>query len=413
MKIFSLRILSLTSILIYLGSSSLYSQESFNDFLLTAFEDINLQQFDAQMNFLKKSNYSIPIIDRLEIRGGNNEFTKEDQQYAFRIRPSNPWKIRRNNALFNATKKELSIQKKLQFAENLQERYEIALDYLLEKELAEIREERFNIIKQRAQILGSNQQSNLFDPKDFVEAKLDQIEGLNSIEEANSSKLYLEQQIALILQTTSFNWDDEGLISVLQIQDHSTSIAQNVLPSTELELIAQQVEVAKHEVRVEKADFNIGFFQTEYFPFRDKNSDYGISVGLTIPLFKPNKNKIAERKLDEIELQNEYFTQQYTDSVNRILNFQYLQQMIAQHQMLEKQIDELDLDSAIDNINRIEDNNPLSLLDLKEGILKLEEVRLKSSKNILEQYLEFLKAFDALGSLPLINHLSSSLAPLK
>tara|TARA_R110002096_G_scaffold97694_19_gene217819 strand:- start:21334 stop:22575 length:1242 start_codon:yes stop_codon:yes gene_type:complete len=413
MKIFSLRILSLTSILIYLGSSSLYSQESFNDFLLTAFEDINLQQFDAQMNFLKKSNYSIPIIDRLEIRGGNNEFTKEDQQYAFRIRPSNPWKIRRNNALFNATKKELSIHKKLQFAENLQERYEIALDYLLEKELAEIREERFNIIKQRAQILGSNQQSNLFDPKDFVEAKLDQIESLNSIEEANSSKLYLEQQIALILQTTSFNWDNEGLISVLQIQDHSTSIAQNVLPSTELELIAQQVEVAKHEVRVEKADFNIGFFQTEYFPFRDKNSDYGISVGLTIPLFKPNKNKIAERKLDEIELQNEYFTQQYTDSVNRILNFQYLQQMIAQHQMLEKQIDELDLDSAIDNINRIEDNNPLSLLDLKEGILKLEEVRLKSSKNILEQYLEFLKAFDALGSLPLINHLSSSLAPLK
>ncbi len=413
MKSFSLKLLTYTSLFICLSSSSIYSQESVNDFLLTAFEDINLQQYDAQIKFLKKSNYSIPIIDRLEIRGGNNEFTREDQQYALRIRPSNPWKIRRNNALFNATKKEISIQKKLQFTENLQERYEIALNYLIEKELTESQEERFNIIKQRAQILGSNQQSKLFDPKDFVEAKLDQIESLNDIEEANSTKLYLEQQIALILQTTSFNWDNEEFISILQIRDRSTSIAQKIFPSTELELIAQQVEVAKHEVRVEKADFNIGFFQTEYFPFRDKNSDYGISIGLTIPLFKPNKSKIAERKLDEIELQNEYFTQQYTDSVNRILNYQYLQQMISQHQMLEEHIEELDLDSAIDNINRIEDNNPLSLLDLKEGILKLNEILIKSKRNVLEQYLEFLLAFDALATQPLVNHLSNQLTPIK
>ncbi len=413
MMAFSIRTLVCTLLFLSLGSSSIYSQQSFNDFLLTAFEDINLQQYDAQIGFLKKRNFSIPIIDRLEIRGGNNELTKEDQQYAVRIRPANPWKIRRNIALFNATKKELSIQKQLQFAENLQDRYEIALGYLIQKKLVELQEQRFDIIKQRAHILENNQQSTLFNPKEYVEAKLDQIESLNDIEEANSSKLYLEQQIALILQTTSFNWDNEELISILQIQGHSTSIAQKMLPSTELELIAQQVEVARQEVRVEKADFNIGFFQTEYSPFRDKNSDYGFSVGLTIPIFKSNKNKIAERKLDEIEVQNEYVSQQYSDSVNRILNFQYLQQMISQHQMLEKQIDELDLDSAIDNINRIEDNNPLSLLDLKEGILKLEEVRLKSRKNVLEQYLEFLKAFGVFNSIPLTNHLSNQLSPLK
>lgn len=394
-------------------SPNLIAQESLDDFILTAFEDLNLQQYESQIQFLTKRTYSLPLIDKLEARFDNDDLTREDQEYALRLKPTNPWKIRRNNALFNASKLELQAEKKILVNENLYRRYELALGYLIEKEAKIIAYAKLNIINQMATIFSENQQSVLFDPKNYVGIKLKQIDVLSTISEIKQASNFYTQHISTILQTNQFNWDNTELISVDKIESHAEDIINGQLSSSEAQLLASKVDVAKKEVRLANSDFDIGFFQTKYIPYSTSGSNFGVTFGINIPLFKSNKPKIAERKLGEIALSNELVNTQHSDSLNRAVNYQYLLQLIEQHYMLEEQIDLLDLDSIIKNLSLIQDNNPISYLELKEGILKLDELRFKSKKAVLEQYLEFLVAFDALAAQPLINHLSNQLEPLK
>lgn len=398
---------------IFFITTSINAQETVSDFLLTAFESRNLLPYDAQIDFLKPSNYRVPILDELEIRAGNDELIYEDLQYALRLRPSNPWKIRRNNALFNATKQELTIRRRIEFKENLADRYELLASYFFKKKRYDIITEQQSLISKKTSVFQNNMESDLFDARDFAEAMLDQIEGLESLDNALVEWNQTQQHIATILNKSAFDWSTFNLISVEKVEDISSQIATSSLSSVELDLISQRIEVARQEVRVEKADFDIGFIQAEYFPFTNRDSEIGYSIGFTIPIFQNNRPQIAERKLDEIELKNEFEAEQYQDSVKKLLEYEHLKKLLIHHKMIVDEVTKIDLDTLVDNLGRIEDYDPIAILDLKEGILKLDEILLKSQQRVIEQYLEFLITFDVIIDQPLINYLSESLESIE
>src|SRR5690554_6358223 len=206
---------------------NLKAQESLDDFILTAFEDLNLQQYESQIQFLTKRTYSLPLIDKLEARYDNDDLKKDDQEYALKLKPNNPWKVRRNNALFNASKRELQAEKKILLNENLYCRYELALGYLIEQEAQATANAKLDIINQMATILSENQQSVLFDPKSYVGIKLKQIDALSTIGEIKQASNFYTQHITTILHTTQFNWDNVELISVENVEAHALDIIKN------------------------------------------------------------------------------------------------------------------------------------------------------------------------------------------
>lgn len=400
------------TVCIFLVSSNPFNakaQHTVSDFLLTAFEDRNTAHFDAQRAFLKPRNYRYPILEEVELRMGNDEQTYEDLQYALRLRPGNPWRIRRNDAFFNATRKELELQKRREYKENLMMRYELALEYFLNRELAAMVEESLDIVSRKANIMEENLQSELFDGKDYSEAKLDQVEAIEKLEEALVKLNRIQAEIELILDTGDLNWINFSLIQVETIEELAADIATQSNPSVELDLISQRAEVARQEGRVEKADFDIGYAQLEYFPFTNRKSNYGFSVGVTLPIFKDNKPQIAERKLDELELEGEFEFEQHRDSINKIREYQHLKNLIAQHRLMLKKVDELNLKAMQNNLANSEDFDPLTILDLQEGIAKLDEVILKSRFRVLSQFVDFLYTYDALAKSPLTNYLSEDL----
>ena len=252
-------------------------------------------------------------------------------------------------------------------------------------------------------------ESDLFDARDFAESKLDQIEGLEKMDEALVQWNQTQQRISSILNKTDFDWSSFSLISVDQIDNISSRIANSSFNSVELDLVAQRMEVARQEVRVEKADFDIGFLQAEYFPFTNGDSEIGYSIGFTIPIFQNNRPQIAERKLDELELKSEFDNEQRIDSVRKLLEYEHLKNLILHHRMITDEVNKIDLESLINNLARIEDYDPIAIIELEEGILKIDEILLKSQQRVLEQYLDFLFSFDVIIEQPLINYLSDSL----
>lgn len=391
----------------------LQARQSVDDFLLTAFEDPNLATYDARIQFIRPSNYRIPVLDELELRWGNDEQTKDDIQYAMRVRPSNPWLIRRNNALFNATRKEISLRKKLEFRDNLFDRYNLLAEYFYYLEWSPHIQQMLDLKNERARLMEENIQSDLFDANDYAESRLEQVESIENLDEAMLEMNRVQTEIELLLQSSSGAFRAFNLISVATIDSLAAVIAQGSFSSSELELIAQEMEVARQEVRVEKADFDLGYFQVEYFPFRDRNSDYGFAAGVTIPIFRNNRPQIAERKLDEMELQNEYRSEAYSDSLRKVREYSHLRNLLNHHKLITEQIEQLNLESLAQNLANSEDYDPFTLIGLEEGILDLQELALKSRYRIIRQYLEFLYTHHALSSAPLKNYLSEGLSPIQ
>ncbi|WP_421773886.1 hypothetical protein [Gracilimonas sp.] len=395
--------------LLFINPLDVSAQQTVSDFLLTAFESRNTAHFDAQKAFLKPGNYRYPILEEVELRMGNDELTYEDLQYALRVRPGNPWRIRRNNAFFNATRKEIELRKRREYKENLMLRYELALEYFYNRKLTAQVEESLDIISRKANIMEENLQSELFDGKDYSEAKLDQVEAIENLEETLVELNRVQAEIELILDIGDLNWVDFPLIEVETVAELAVEIVTQSNPSVELDLISQQAEVARQEGRVEKADFDIGYAQVEYFPFTNRKSNYGFSVGVTLPIFNDNKPQIAERKLDELELEGELEFEQYRDSINKTREYEHLNNLIGQHRLIIKKVEELNLKVMQNNLANSEDFDPLTILDLQEGIAKLDEVILKSRFRVLSQFVDFLYTYDALTKSPLTNYLSEDL----
>lgn len=390
----------------------LNAQSGVNDFLLSAYDDNNLNQFDSQIKYINQGDYGVPLIKKMELRYDNDKMIKEDQEYALRLKAVNPLKLKYNNAVFNASKKQLETERQISINLNLYNRYELAMGYMIEDEASKISEKQLKLTNQIVDILTENQQSALFDPQDYVDLKLKQIEAIKKTTDTKQRNLLYTQNIASMLSTTSFDWSNFELISVQTLEKNVHLIANRQNNSLNSALLANKIDVTKKELKLDNYDLDLGFFQTKYIPYTTNKSKFGITFGVNIPLFKPKKNKVAESKLKELSLYDELDYTEKIDSINRSISTQFLLKLIDEYYELEQQVEELDIDSISKNMGKIQSNNPLTHLEMKLGVLKLEELLLKSKKAILEQYLEFLMAFDALVTPPLINHISENLEPL-
>ncbi|RNC84549.1 MAG: hypothetical protein ED557_06100 [Balneola sp.] len=391
--------------------SELSAQSSPNDFLLTAFEDPSLNEYQAQLNFLKTRNFRLPIGEEVEFRYSNDERTFEDVRYQLRFRPGNPWKIRRNNALFNARKEAISLRQSLEFKETLFERYTLMLEYLIAIQKRELSRKQLELSQRKVNLFEQSVQSDLFDARDYVDAKLETIEFLEDYDELRVEVNQAQQQIKLILVTDNVDWSEFELIAHPQIQEIMNSIITSTFDAAELAYLEQQVEVAQLETSTERADFDLGFVQAEYAPFKNNgDNELGFSFGVTIPIFRNNKDQIAERILDEIEQESEFETLAYRDSINKALESSFLTDYLEHHNQLLAEIEKLNIDVLTSNLAVSEDFDPIALLDLEEGKLRLEELVVRSNERLLQHYLDFLFAFDALQQLPLQNYLANDLS---
>ncbi len=271
MKI-ALRILCLICFAFLITSKS-YAQSSPNDFLLTAFEDPNLIEYQAQLNFLKARNFRLPIGEEVEFRYSNDERTLEDVNYQLRFRPNNPWKIRRNNALFNAHKEAISLRQSLEFKETLFERYSLMLEYLISNQKLGLSRKQLELSQRKVDLFEQSVQSDLFDARDYVDAKLESIEFLEEYDDHRVEVNQALQTIKLILASESINWDDFELITHPHIQQVMENIITSTFDAAELAYLKQRVEVAELETSTEKADFDLGFVQAEYAPFKNNGDN--------------------------------------------------------------------------------------------------------------------------------------------
>lgn len=65
----------------FIINANISAQQSPSDYLLTAFEAGNTQALEAQLEFLSRNPYRLPLAEEIELRYSNNENTLEDARY--------------------------------------------------------------------------------------------------------------------------------------------------------------------------------------------------------------------------------------------------------------------------------------------------------------------------------------------
>jgi hypothetical protein len=385
-----------------LSVEKLSAQSAINGFLLSAYEDTEVKSIRDQLLYLDSKPYRLAPLEKLELRTTSNQLDANRQGYAVRVNPSNPWEVRNNNRYFRDYRSMLELKKDLALEEALHARYLLAIDLLYHRELAVLRRKDIEFGDAYIGVLENQKNSTFFDAEDYVKLKLDQIDRSVEAEEAAFEMDDVIRQMssfyALPAQTDS-SWADQPLVSFERIVATVDSLFQAQQKPVTMAYYDQRINLAKSEYALEKSNINIGFLQAQYQRYRidQGRHPWSLSMGVTIPIFNPNKGDMVKRKIEMMEEEQE---QKEVKMEEETASLRY--------NSIQEKIKTLNSGPLVNTLRSIEGNNPAVQLRLNSNILKLEIIALKLKQSILYTYIEFLCHVDAIQQRPLINYLSEA-----
>ncbi|AMQ57121.1 hypothetical protein [Algoriphagus sanaruensis] len=388
-----------------------FGQVSMEEFLESAFESIQIRQIDQQKGFLESGSYKMAPIRGLEFRTESNQLDPQRQDFALRISPANPWEINRNNAYFEKYQEVIDLGQIRQIKKLIQLRYDLIIDWVYLQDRKSLKDEEIKTIRLLIEILEAQRNSSFFDPENYAELKIDLIEKQAELQDLMLEEDVLMQRIVSFLpdaQSKNLDWNLDDLVSIERISNWiETHKAQ--IESEEVTYHRKLVELSKAEWELEKSNLNIGFLQAQYQQFRlaQDRKPWNIGLGIRLPIFNPNKGKMAEKKLDIFEAEGN-LTQVQNEHVAEVeLVKSKLVGLCENYFSIQNQLEDLDLISIEKNLNTLSSNNPAVNLRFQRNLLKSKNILARHQRDIYAAFIEYLSLTDALQQRPIVNYLGS------
>ncbi|UXP31597.1 hypothetical protein N6H18_14690 [Reichenbachiella agarivorans] len=381
-----------------------------DDFLWSALETPAIQAFDHQNTFLDSNPYKLSFIRGMEFRTESNQLDPDRQDYALRLNPANPWEIKRNNQYFQTYQEVSQLDRQRELKKVLKAHYEAIIDWAYLKEQKNIKEEEQKIAQTQIKILEAQRFSNFFDANDYVELKIDQLEQVVALEELYFEEDAQRNKIESLYPSAKnqiIAWTLNELISIEKIQSVIED-PQMVSAYGEVAYRQKQVELAESEWALEKSNINIGYLQAQYQQYRvdQDRSPWSIGLGVTIPIFNPNKGDMTKRKLEMIEAEGNLADAQNEQQTGLELMKQKIKTLTTRYYNFQIQLDSLNVDLLSSNLQQMTNSNPMTVVKLKSSLIKSKSISALMKKEIYLAYMEYLWHAEMLQQQPLKNYLT-------
>jgi hypothetical protein len=397
---------------------SAFAQLTISQFIQSTERDAEQKAFISQLEYLASKPYRLPVIQKLEFRTRTNELDVNRQDYAIRVNPANPWEVRNNNRYFREYAKELGFEKELLFRDALIERYTLIAEYLYFLELKRLRLEDKTLTDAQVGILERQQGSSFFDAKDYLGVKVDQMTNDVELEEAQFEIDNQAKRIGVRFagaEDIKLQWENERVITMQKLERVVDSLMKADAPSTEVAYQEQRIRVAMQEYKLEKSNISVGYIQTQLRPYRldQFREPWDIALGVTIPIFNPNKGDMAKRKLDVIESQHELEEEKSERSVKTVYYFNKIKGEMIRYNEIEKKIHDFNTGALANTLKNVDSGNPILIVEFNSNLIKMKVLQAKLRQSIMFTYIEFLAYTDRLQKRPLVNYLSEGLEEIK
>ncbi|MBL7853218.1 MAG: hypothetical protein JNL17_02395 [Cyclobacteriaceae bacterium] len=393
------------------------AQISIGDFLATATSApavVALQQQDA---FLAERSYRLGPIQRMEFRTISNQLDPQRQVYGLRINPANPWEVRNNRLYFETYHDVVRLDQQRELKMALYQRYLSVVQFVFASEENRLREQQQEVAAKLLNTLRALQHSNRFDADDFLNFKLEYIEKAADAYDAWFSVSDQQKQAEALdprIKTAGIAWRVDQLIPLTGLAQLIDSVNAKSVTGGDLAYRAGRIALAEQDWKLEKSNIPVGFLQTQYQPFRLEQDrvPWNISVGVTLPLFNPNKGDMAKRKLEILEAQADLDESKRLGESSRQRHYSQLKNVLRRYHELDSLEAGLDLNVNVEVLEKLGEGNPLIALKIQASQARLSMTRLRMKKEIYLAYLEFLLASEVLQQPPLINYLSPTRQPI-
>lgn len=396
---------------------NLAAQSGFGSFIRAAQQDPTVTMFDLQVEYLNGKPYRLAPVQKMEFRTESNQLDRARQEYALRLNPANPWELRQNNLYFKELKSSLSLEKGIILKDVLTDRYTLIIELVTYVGFRDLAQRKLELTQTSLSMLEKQQLSGYFDGEDYVDLKLEEMDKSVDVDDATFEAENAARKVTALFPEASAavkSWKLADVITISQIEKLLDSLNTAMPEATSLSYYQKKIDLAAREVKLEKNNINFGYFQAKYEDFRiDQNrKPWSLGLGITIPVFNPNKGDMAKRQLKSIESQQELKEAKVELGKDQVRLREQLKDLIASHRKIEDKIATLNVSALAKALNTMQKSNPVAGVRFQGNLIKLEELALKLKRNILIAYTEWLASTDALQQLPLTNYLSRNLETL-
>lgn len=402
---------------IHISSINAQSIISTSDILKASFETRQVKFDSSRVSLLNEYNYNLPLIKSVQLRTESRDLLLERQEYSLRIKPNSIRAMSRQNEINKNRLEVVEIENQLHLSFELKRRYLLIIDYLFNKKMIELFDEKQDQLNDKLIILSESIYDTNFDVKDLIETE----EGLfttrlriKTLKKENSHYHKMLNQ-SLKNQLDSLSIATNNLIAPQQIIDFNT---QDSISSENLSIKLQNLKLNtlenEMELSVAKSNQFLDYVQAKYggknsFLF---NENFSIGVGINLPFFGNSRvrkgtfyfNKLSE----ESKLIN--ITEKHKESQSLVQDEFNI--AVTNYQTLLNQNEQSSVNTVYDTYRKMEGVSPLLLLKLKILQQKKKIEIIKSEHNLYKSYIKLLDVNDILIQRPLRDYLSSELAPI-
>jgi hypothetical protein len=140
----------------------------------------------------------------------------------------------------------------------------------------------------------------------------------------------------------------------------------------------------------------------------DMHNAYALQLGIKIPDITMARHDIARRKVDYLSEKENYerLKSELADQINK--DQEDLRSLIAQYRFLKARESEVDATASLKKYLQMNGVDPLTLLSIKESIVKNQIDMCKLRFGILRNYIRVIDVAGELAKPPLRNFLSKS-----
>ncbi|MFP4680887.1 MAG: hypothetical protein ACLFQB_10445 [Chitinispirillaceae bacterium] len=421
-----------------LGMSAAISQPiRLSDFLSTVREDYNLEKQTEKIEFLENSKPGLPFTDKVELRVEDAApFSKrwklyERMRYSLRIRPSGVREAFAVRKVHNSTLKHNIHKRDMRLNKLLRQRYMLAFELMYRNavvvrvgELITLYEDFTHIYDRKVNEADFDFNSLIDSEDELTELRLDFVEQKNLVHA-------LEQRVKAILpDVQSVEFDTTGLLDINRVN--------KIMSSTPIVMDSANIHLRKNLLKLREAEakyrhetvsgreyinhIELGFDSDHFFDEKQRKADgkeydiskaYNFEIGFTIPAINTDQLNINRRRMKIMDEMGD-FNQLKEELVQEVavLNRE-IQTLVQQYNLLMERRSSIRKKSSLDKYMRIDGEDPLVLLRLKESVIE-SEIQMEKIK--FDIYKKFIRKMDLSGNLsgkPLRNKVSAKQELLK
>jgi hypothetical protein len=408
-----MRIFFLTLSISFFSVSFSYAESvTISQFLDTAENDYRLKNHDELVAYFRDAPVSTPYLDKVELRAETEEFNPEKQKYSVRFYPKAWGETECSNRVSETVKKVVRAEHEALFSKAVADRYELALDFLetlsslnMRKELLLVYDDQITVLRKMSAGDFSFDVSTVVAAEDrYVSLQLEVVE--------------LENKITAIIEAIKsisgyhkeIRFDEEGLISPETVGERIRDF-QPVSQPDNIRLTHQKLETElaenKYLLETAKSKKYLSFFKVEYdIEKHDELEEaFSFEVGFNLPFVSSDREDIHRRKRNYLEekLKYEAETRKAYEKISALSNS--LNRLIRQHQILSDRKTSSNAEISFKKYMGMKGVNPLTLLKIRESILKSDVQLNRITYLIRRHYIDLMNITGKLAERPLKNYL--------